>query len=125
MRDKRRLDEIKKIKVGILKELDKIGTSEVSFDQLLGKLNKKFNEKVLKKYVGICFDDGLVDINTNIFKSRSNIKSSINKNTKIQILSEGQKYAYGGREIETEKEFNFPILKWFGFKYKRKIKRKD
>lgn len=91
----KRRDQIDNIKKEILIELDKIGTYEVTFENLLSKLqNKRFNQINLKKYIGLLFDDDYVDINSRLFKDRAKIKSSINNKTKIQITSNGQDYAY-------------------------------
>jgi|GEM_PF-5420086 len=94
MRSKRR-DQIDHAKKIVLVHLDRIGTCEVTFGQLLKSLkNKGFNSKNLKKYVGILFDDDYIDINSTAFKDRAQIKAEVNAKTRIQITSAGQDFAY-------------------------------
>jgi len=94
MKNNRR-NQIDSIKKEILIELDKMGTYEINFKDLFLRLkNNKFNLPILKKYIGLLFDDDFIDINSGILKDRAKIKSSIEDYTKIQITSNGQNFIY-------------------------------
>jgi len=112
MNGKKRLSDIKKIKIKILKKLDEIGgIKEITFGELVSKLRiDGLLENVIKKYIGICYDDGLIDINSNFSKNRAEIKFSINKNTKVQITSEGQYYIYPIKKSFLNKIINNPWI---------------
>jgi len=124
MKDSQRICQIDELKRTILISLDKLGQGEISFGELLNKLeSKRINYEILKKYLGLLYDDDFIDINSSFFKSRAQIKSSIARETKIQLLSRGQSFAYNKRnsEISTGIEFNlFKIIKlWFSKKTKK------
>jgi len=98
MEPKKRILQIDEIKKKILICLDKFGTSEIQFGELIKKLKSEgLNEDVVRKYIGILFDDDFIDINSKVFQNRAQIKSSITKKTKIQITSAGQDHAYPKR----------------------------
>jgi|SRR3989344_1874235 len=110
MKQKKRILQINEIKKKILICLDKFGTSEIQFGKLIQKLkNDDLSENVVRKYIGILFDDDFIDINSKVFQNRAQIKSSITKKTKIQITSAGQDYAYPKKR---SKFYNFIMNQW-------------
>jgi len=120
MNDLLRLKQIAEIKKKILKCLDGIGTNKVTFGELFNKYKNYFSEDILKKYIGICFDEGFIDIDAGLLKNKAQIKSSINRNTILQITSEGQYYAYNKKQIETE--ISFTPFKWFNYRKRYKLR---
>lgn len=110
MEQKKRILQIDEIKRKILICLDTFGTSEIQFGKLIRKLKDDgLSENVVKKYIGILFDDDFIDINSQVFQNRVQIKSSITKKTKIQITSAGQNFAYPRKR---SKFYSFIMNPW-------------
>lgn len=113
MSNKVRLYKIEKLKKKILKELDEFGKTEVKLGELLIKLRKFSIEfEILKKYVGLCYEEGYIDIGAPINISKAKIKSSLNLKTPIQITSEGQKFYLNKTRYEHTFKLNLKVIEY-------------